>query len=120
MLIHAWDAPHQRRQDLTMRTSARDIQAGRVRAAASVFVIVLSIGVAWVNTDVAKYCWLLLAVVPQVADRWSGRLLGYTVTTTGLINGALQLEEPPAADPVGAPVKWCDVAVERDGHLQDQ
>jgi hypothetical protein len=29
-----------------------------------------------VNTDVAKYCWLLLAVVPQVADRWSGRLLG--------------------------------------------
>lgn len=59
-----------------MRTSARDIQAGRVRTAASVFVIVLSIGVAWVNTDVAKYCWLLLAVVPQVADRWSGRLLG--------------------------------------------
>ena len=65
-----------RRQDLTMGTSARDMQAGRVRAAASVFVIVLSIGVAWVNTDAAKYCWLLLAVVPRVADRWSSRRLG--------------------------------------------
>ena len=40
---------------------------------ASVFVIVLSIGIAWVNTDAAKYCWLLLAVAPRVADRWSGR-----------------------------------------------
>lgn len=66
-----------RRQNLlTMETSARDTHAGRVRAAASVFVIVLSIGVAWVNTGAAKYCWLLLAVVPQVADRWSGRRLG--------------------------------------------
>ena len=66
-----------RRQDLlTMETSARDTQAGQVRAAASVFVIVLSIGIAWVNTSAAKYCWLLLAVVPQVADRWSGRRLG--------------------------------------------
>ena len=45
-------------------------------AAASVFVIILSIGVAWVNTDAAKYCWLLLAVAPWVADRWSGRRLG--------------------------------------------
>lgn len=66
-----------RRQDLlTMATNARDTQAGRVRAAASVFVIVLSIGIACVNTDAAKYCWLLLAIVPQVADRWSGRRLG--------------------------------------------
>jgi uncharacterized membrane protein len=66
-----------RRQDLlTMETSARDTQAGRVRAAASIFVIVLSIGIAWVNTSAAKYCWLLLAAVPWVADRWSGRRLG--------------------------------------------
>jgi uncharacterized membrane protein len=65
-----------RRDLLTMETSARDTQAGRVRAAASVFVIVLSIGIAWVNTSAAKYCWLLLAVVPWVADRWSGRRLG--------------------------------------------
>jgi hypothetical protein len=26
-----------------------------------------------VNTGAAKYCWLLLAVAPQVADRWTAR-----------------------------------------------
>ena len=66
-----------RRQHLlTMETTERDTQAGRVRAAASVFVIVLSIGIAWVNTSAAKYCWLLLAAVPWVAHRWSGRRRG--------------------------------------------
>ena len=69
-----------RRQDLTAETSARDTHAGQVRAAASVFVIVLSIGVAWVNTGAAKYCWLLLAVVPQVADRWSSRSLSISAS----------------------------------------
>jgi hypothetical protein len=44
-----------------------------VRAAASIFVIVLSIGIAWVNTDAAKYCWLLLALAPWAADRWLAR-----------------------------------------------
>ena len=63
-----------RRKDLlTTETSAREAQAERARMVASVFVIVLSIGVAWLNTDAAKYCWLLLAVAPRVADRWSGR-----------------------------------------------
>jgi hypothetical protein len=44
-----------------------------LRLTASVFVIVLSIGISWVNTDAAKYCWLLLAVAPRIADRWSSR-----------------------------------------------
>jgi hypothetical protein len=29
----------------------------------------VSIGLAWVNTDLAKYCWLLLALVPNLAAR---------------------------------------------------
>jgi uncharacterized membrane protein len=63
-----------RRKNLLITgTDARETQAARLRVAASVFVIVLSIGIAWVNTDAAKYCWLLLAVAPQVADRWSRR-----------------------------------------------
>jgi hypothetical protein len=49
------------------------MQVAQARAAASAFVIVASIGIAWVNTGAAKYCWLLLAVAPWVADRWSGR-----------------------------------------------
>ena len=39
----------------------------------SVLVIAVSIGIAWVSPDAAKYCWLLLAVAPRIADRWSGR-----------------------------------------------
>ncbi len=62
-----------RRRDLLIAETARETQAAQMRAAASVFVIVLSIGIAWVNTGAAKYCWLLLAIAPQVADRWSRR-----------------------------------------------
>ncbi len=63
-----------RRKNLLLTgTDARETQAARLRVAASVFVIVVSIGIAWVNTDAAKYCWLLLAVAPRAADRWSAR-----------------------------------------------
>jgi uncharacterized membrane protein len=62
-----------RRDLLTTESGGQQARAGWARMLASVFVIVLSIGIAWVNTDAAKYCWLLLAVAPRVADRWSGR-----------------------------------------------
>ena len=61
-----------RRNDLLVAgIDARELQTAQLRVAAAVFVIVLSIGIAWVNTDVAKYCWLLLGVAPAAADRWS-------------------------------------------------
>ena len=62
-----------RRKDLLITETSRETQAAQMRAAASVFVIVLSIGIAWVNTGAAKYCWLLLAIAPRVADRWTSR-----------------------------------------------
>jgi uncharacterized membrane protein len=62
-----------RRKDLVTPETAQQTRAARYRVAASVFVIAVSIVLAWVNTDAAKYCWLLLAVAPRVADRWSGR-----------------------------------------------
>jgi uncharacterized membrane protein len=65
-----------RRKDLVTPETARETRAGHYRVAASTFVITLSIVLAWVNTDVAKYCWLLLAVAPRVAERWSGRQSG--------------------------------------------
>ena len=68
-----------RRKDLLIAETARETQAALMRSAASVFVIVLSIGIAWVNTGAAKYCWLLLAIAPQVADRWSRRRPAGTV-----------------------------------------
>ena len=62
-----------RRKDLVTAQTAQERRADQLRGAATVFVIVMSIGIAWVNPSAAKYCWLLLAVAPRIADRWSGR-----------------------------------------------
>jgi len=62
-----------RRNDLVTPETAQQMRAARYRVAASVFVIALSIILAWVNPDAAKYCWLLLALAPRLADRLSGR-----------------------------------------------
>ena len=35
--------------------------------------LALSIGLAWVNTSAAKYCWLLIPLAPWLADRWAAR-----------------------------------------------
>jgi hypothetical protein len=32
-------------------------------------IFIASIGLAWVNTDVAKFSWLLIALVPRAVDR---------------------------------------------------
>jgi hypothetical protein len=63
------------RKNLITAESLRGKRIGQWRSAATVFVIALSIGIAWVNVDAAKYCWLLLALAPKVADRWSSRRL---------------------------------------------
>ncbi len=62
-----------RRKDLVTPETAQQARAAQYRVAASVFVIGVSIAIAWVNPGAAKYFWLLLAVVPRIADRWSGR-----------------------------------------------
>jgi hypothetical protein len=49
----------------------RDLGALRVRSAAVLLVIALSIGLAWVNTTAAKYCWVLIPVVQWAAERRS-------------------------------------------------
>jgi uncharacterized membrane protein len=50
------------------------VTAGRVRSTAVIGVAVLSMGLAWVSTDAAKYSWLLIAIAPWVANRWRRRL----------------------------------------------
>jgi uncharacterized membrane protein len=60
-----------RRRGLTAPESdPRAARAGYLRSAGTALVIVASIGLAWVNTDIAKYCWLLIALVPYVVDHW--------------------------------------------------
>jgi uncharacterized membrane protein len=63
-----------RRQGLLAgRATDLDGRVARARAGASTLVIALSVGLAWVSTDAAKYSWLLLAIVPRAAERWSAR-----------------------------------------------
>ena len=62
-----------RRKGLVTAETAQETRAAQYRVAASVVVIVLSIGIAWVNPDAAKYFWLLLAVAPRIADYFSSR-----------------------------------------------
>ena len=63
-----------RRQGLiTPETDPRVARAGLLRAAGTSAVILASIGLAWVNTDVAKFSWLLIAIVPAAVDRWQRR-----------------------------------------------
>jgi uncharacterized membrane protein len=63
-----------RRQGLTVpEADPRAARAGFLRAAGTSAVILASIGLAWVNTDVAKLSWLLIAVVPVAVDRWQRR-----------------------------------------------
>ena len=52
---------------------AREVWALRARAAAIVIVVALSVGLAWVNTTAAKYCWLLIPVVQWAAEHRSAR-----------------------------------------------
>ena len=54
----------------------RDRRAGMLRAAGSSVVILVSIAVAWVNPDLAKYLWLLMAVVPRLAVYLANRRTG--------------------------------------------
>ena len=62
-----------RRGLLVAGTPKESIEAGRIRALTVVVVVSLSVGLAWVSTDIAKYCWLLIAAAPWVATRWTAR-----------------------------------------------
>jgi uncharacterized membrane protein len=59
---------------LAAETDAREVWSLRARTAAVVIVVALSVGLAWVNTTTAKYCWLLIPVVQWAAERRSARL----------------------------------------------
>jgi uncharacterized membrane protein len=66
-----------RRHDLLVESSDPQARrAGTIRAVTSSLIILLSIAVAWVNTDIAKYLWLLIALVPRVALRLDQRRAG--------------------------------------------
>jgi uncharacterized membrane protein len=60
---------------LTKQTNRQSLLISRVRTGSAALVLCVSMGLAWVNTDAAKYCWLLIGLAPAVANRWFGRRL---------------------------------------------
>lgn len=62
-----------RRRRLLDPSADPAMAVGRQRSLAVIGAVVLSMGVAWVDTDAAKYCWLLIAVGPWATTRWQAR-----------------------------------------------
>ncbi len=73
-----------RRGLLTAESDAVTRRAGMLRSAATAVIILGSIGLAWVNTDVAKYTWLLMAVAARLVNDWVRR---QAVPTDGTLPG---------------------------------
>ena len=63
----------QRREVLTAPDDGTEAAARWARVTMIVIVLALSIGLAWVNTSAAKYCWLLIPLTPWAANRWAAR-----------------------------------------------
>ena len=63
----------QRQDVLIAPPDAAEARARRARVTVIVLAVASSIGVAWVNTSAAKYCWLLIPLAPWAGNRWSAR-----------------------------------------------
>ena len=63
----------QRRDVLIAPPDAAEVRARRARVTVVMIAMALSIGLAWVNTSAAKYCWLLIPLAPWAANRWAAR-----------------------------------------------
>ncbi len=61
------------RRDVMAAPTDAEVRATRARATVVVIVLAVSIGLAWVDTSAAKYCWLLIPLAPWVANRWAAR-----------------------------------------------
>jgi uncharacterized membrane protein len=77
-----------RRGLLVAGTTTESMEAGRVRSLAVVAAVSLSVGLAWVSTDIAKYCWLLIAAAPWAASRWTARRARRSAPDLSLGSGA--------------------------------
>jgi uncharacterized membrane protein len=73
------------RRDVLIAPADAEVRTTRARATMVVIALAVSIGLAWVNTNAAMYCWLLIPLAPWAANRLVTR------TTPG----------PDAAGPAG-------------------
>ena len=64
----------QRRDVLSAPPGATEAWARRARVTLILLAVAASIGLAWVNTTAAKFCWLLIPLAPWAANRWAARV----------------------------------------------
>jgi hypothetical protein len=62
----------QRRQVLIAPVGV-EVRATGARVTVVVLVLAVSVGLPWVNTGAAKWCWVLILLAPQAANRWAAR-----------------------------------------------
>jgi uncharacterized membrane protein len=55
---------------LSADADQRVILSGQIRSGFTVVAVLLSIGLAWVSTNLAEYCWFLIALGPFASRRW--------------------------------------------------
>ncbi|HEY7430838.1 MAG TPA: TMEM175 family protein [Streptosporangiaceae bacterium] len=63
----------QRRGLLALHATPRSVRIGELRSITGVAILAVSMALAWVSPDGAKYLWLLIAVVPHFVTRWYER-----------------------------------------------
>jgi uncharacterized membrane protein len=61
------------RRDVLIAPADMEVRATRARVTVVMIALAVSIGLAWVNTSAAKYCWLLIPLAPWAANRWAAR-----------------------------------------------
>jgi uncharacterized membrane protein len=61
------------RREILIAPAAAEVRATRARATMVVLVLAVSVGLAWVNTGAAKWCWVLILLTPWAANRWAAR-----------------------------------------------
>ena len=53
---------------------AHDERAARVRSVMVIVIVTISLALAWTDTQLAKFVWLLFLFVPAIGERVSRRL----------------------------------------------
>jgi len=61
------------RREVLIAPAGVEVRATGARVTVVVLVLAVSVGLAWVNTGAAKWCWVLILLAPWAANRWAAR-----------------------------------------------
>jgi len=61
------------RREVLISPAGAEVRVTRARVTVVVLVLAVSVGLAWVNTGAAKWCWVMILLAPWAANRWAAR-----------------------------------------------